>query len=107
MRTRSPLALLIGILVVCLPAVILACGGGEPADGGGPFESRQTEGAGPRDGGGEEGRGAAPREAAVSGDDGREDAGGAAGTEASAATGPGMVLAPLTDANSPSGGMAP
>ena len=67
MRTRSPLILLIGILAVFLPAVILACGGEEPADSTPAVESPQTETAEASDGESEEGRGAASREAARTG----------------------------------------
>ena len=67
MRTYSRLFLLIGILALCLPALILACGGEEPSDSTPAEESGPTEAAGASDGSGEDAVGATPTEAAGTG----------------------------------------
>ena len=63
MRTHPPLTLLIGILALCLPALILACGGEGPTDPTPAAESRPTEAVGASDGRGGGGGGATTTEA--------------------------------------------
>ena len=52
MKSHSRLFLFIAILVLAFPALILACGGEEPADSTSADGSRPTEDAGTNDGGG-------------------------------------------------------
>ena len=81
MRTYSRLFLIVGILALCLPVLLLACGGEEPASPTPVVESLPTVTA-EAAGGGDVGR-ATPTEAAGSGDGGGGgDAVGATPTEA-------------------------
>ena len=82
MKVHARLLLVIAILVLTLPALLLACGGEEPSSSTPALESRPTEAAGTGNGG-EGGAGVAtPTEAAGTGNGGEGDVEVATPTEA-------------------------